>query len=235
MRRCHNCGALKPESEFPKDPTHNRCRSCKSAQAKISYRRNPQTAKDRARRWAARNHDHALALRRAAAKRRFARVRDARNRRQPERYRANLEANRKYARDLARAKRAADPSLGKRRYAANREKLLAAAKAWAKAHPDVSRQAYHRNLERSRAKGRQHAAIRRARKRGVRVRPADLVRIMVRDKMRCHICKKRVAKRDLHFDHVIPLSKGGAHEEVNLAVSHKHCNLTKAAKVTKLF
>ncbi len=60
-------------------------------------------------------------------------------------------------------------------------------------------------------------------------------RIVLRDKMRCHICRRKVQPKDLHFDHVIPLAKGGTHTESNIAVSHKRCNLSKNAKVLTLF
>lgn len=53
--------------------------------------------------------------------------------------------------------------------------------------------------------------------------------------MRCHICKKKVRDADLHFDHVIPLSKGGEHSELNVAVAHGRCNVRKNASVTTLF
>lgn len=45
-----------------------------------------------------------------------------------------------------------------------------------------------------------------------------------RDKGMCHICKKRVPLRLFTLDHLIPLSKGGNHTAVNLAVAHRSCN-----------
>jgi 5-methylcytosine-specific restriction endonuclease McrA len=48
----------------------------------------------------------------------------------------------------------------------------------------------------------------------------------------CHICKGMIASRaDLHFDHVIPLSKGGSHTAENIRPSHALCNLRKSAKL----
>lgn len=39
------------------------------------------------------------------------------------------------------------------------------------------------------------------------------------------------AKGQVHLDHLIPLSKGGAHTISNVAWSCAHCNLTKSAKM----
>lgn len=70
---------------------------------------------------------------------------------------------------------------------------------------------------------------------GAQIERIDYERIKRRDKMRCHICLRKVSPRQLHFDHVIPLSKGGAHVESNLAVAHRRCNQKKSATVTTLF
>lgn len=77
---------------------------------------------------------------------------------------------------------------------------------------------------------------RRARKAGAVVEPIDFAAIKQRDGMRCHICKKKVRSlKDLNFDHVIPLSKGGPHIQSNIAVSHRRCNFSKHDKVLTLF
>lgn len=53
--------------------------------------------------------------------------------------------------------------------------------------------------------------------------------------MMCHICRLKVREKDLHFDHVIPLSKGGEHSTTNIAVSHGSCNQSKWNAVVTLF
>lgn len=55
--------------------------------------------------------------------------------------------------------------------------------------------------------------------------------IVARDGLRCGICGGAVEKKDIHFDHVIPLSKGGAHAEWNIRVTHASCNRHKHARV----
>jgi len=81
-------------------------------------------------------------------------------------------------------------------------------------------------------KGREKTNARRA---GTERERVDYNRIKRRDKMRCHICRRQVQASELHFDHVIPLSKGGTHTENNIAVSHARCNLSKNARVLTLF
>ncbi len=70
-------------------------------------------------------------------------------------------------------------------------------------------------------------AKRRALKKGTSVGKVDFGFIRERDRMLCGICGKKVKSIELHFDHVIPLSKGGDHAEYNIQVAHAVCNLRK--------
>lgn len=49
--------------------------------------------------------------------------------------------------------------------------------------------------------------------------------------MMCHICKTAVDDSLLHYDHVVPLARGGAHTNENIAVSHAVCNIRKSDKL----
>lgn len=53
----------------------------------------------------------------------------------------------------------------------------------------------------------------------------------------CYYCDKRIATDgySLHFDHIIPLSKGGPHSVENLCVSCPACNLRKSDKPVRLW
>lgn len=45
--------------------------------------------------------------------------------------------------------------------------------------------------------------------------------------VRCHWCGTKVKGRKVHFDHVVAMSKGGAHSISNLCISCPECNLSK--------
>lgn len=76
-------------------------------------------------------------------------------------------------------------------------------------------------------KKREHTARRYALKNSVATSPIDFATIIARDKNRCGICHKQVRPKDLHLDHIIPLSQGGPHAEYNIQVTHRTCNLIK--------
>lgn len=75
----------------------------------------------------------------------------------------------------------------------------------------------------------QDSARRKAAKLGALSEKVDYAEIIKRDGMKCHICLKTVKRDDLSFDHLVPLSKGGAHAANNIAVSHLLCNISRGA------
>lgn len=46
----------------------------------------------------------------------------------------------------------------------------------------------------------------------------------------CACCRKKFQAVDLHMDHIMPLSKGGAHADENIQLLCQPCNQTKYAK-----
>ena len=48
----------------------------------------------------------------------------------------------------------------------------------------------------------------------------------------CGICNLKI-KDDYHIDHIIPISKGGAHAVSNLQLAHPFCNRSKFNKLTE--
>jgi 5-methylcytosine-specific restriction endonuclease McrA len=54
-------------------------------------------------------------------------------------------------------------------------------------------------------------------------------------RMKCNWCGRVVRKRDRHVDHVIPLSRGGAHVITNLCCSCSKCNCSKHDKLPSEF
>jgi 5-methylcytosine-specific restriction endonuclease McrA len=51
----------------------------------------------------------------------------------------------------------------------------------------------------------------------------------------CYYCGKRIPTKLIHFDHIVPLSKGGPHSVDNLCVSCSSCNLSKSTKSVQAF
>lgn len=99
-------------------------------------------------------------------------------------------------------------------YQAHKKERNEAAKRWWRAHPEK------KNALRM---------LRATHKRGVPGSCVDLEFIKERDRMVCGICGKKVRPKDLSFDHIIPLAKGGPHAPWNLQVAHRRCNSTRGA------
>lgn len=100
----------------------------------------------------------------------------------------------------------------------NRDKIRETMKQWTK-----------NNLDKKAANESKRRAIK-ANKSGI-IENIDREEIIARDKSICHICEKKVARKDITLDHIIPLSKGGSHTKNNIAVAHSHCNYSKKDKV----
>lgn len=100
------------------------------------------------------------------------------------------------------------------------------------AKPDVHRENHARWYRANRQRNAEGAQRRKARMRGNGYEVVRYERILLEHGMVCHICTLPIASRaDLHFDHVIPLAKGGPHMESNIRPAHARCNLSKGARV----
>ena len=53
------------------------------------------------------------------------------------------------------------------------------------------------------------------------------LRVSRRDNNICQICSKSILDKDIHFDHIIPWSKGGSSDENNVRILCKKCNLER--------
>jgi len=136
--------------------------------------------------------------------------------------------------------------------AANPDLANAFNRAWVKAHPEAKaatqrryREAHpDRTLAHQRAykaanrahvnlMATKHQATRRAREYGATISETDYAAILLRDGMVCHICTGVIeSMADLHFDHIVPLSKGGPHVASNISPSHALCNMRKGSRLT---
>lgn len=99
---------------------------------------------------------------------------------------------------------------------ANRERHGKYVKAWQRANPE---------------KCKAIDARRRARLLAATIEPFSYEAILWRDGHRCHICGGDVEPGTHHFDHVVPLARGGEHSYDNVRVAHAGCNQRKNAKL----
>lgn len=72
---------------------------------------------------------------------------------------------------------------------------------------------------------------RKAAKRGATVEIVNRRKVWERDDGVCHICGDPVAYKEMHLDHVKPLSRGGDHSYANCKAAHGPCNLRKGDKI----
>jgi len=139
--------------------------------------------------------------------------------------RAYNEVHQDEQRTHARAYRAMHREVRRAYLATRREDIAARRRTYDETHRKeryIWRKAHPQNITKQ---GRR----RRAREHGAAIGLIDFAAIQIRDQMTCCICRRRVAEKDLSFDHSHPLSLGGAHSQENLRVAHLHCNKKRGA------
>ena len=124
-------------------------------------------------------------------------------------------------------------------YLENKATILAKTRAYTKAHPEVVRKSRRRFCKRHPAVILARAAQRRALKRYAALNHRALLAWMesVRSKKTatCYYCDRTVSIADVHFDHIVPISKGGQHTPENLCVSCATCNHSKGSKLISVW
>lgn len=156
---------------------------------------------------------------------------------------ANAEYRRKYATEWAGDRRANDPEWRERARESNRrsyvncvERRREESKAYYYANKD---QSYTNKMEWMRShpeRVSEYSRRRRARKMGaenIGVSTAEWDSIVARYGNQCAYCGKSDVK--LTMDHVVPLSKGGAHVPMNLVPACRSCNSRKRDKERDVF
>lgn len=141
-----------------------------------------------------------------------------------------------------------------------REKTKAAKREWALNHPSCQKDYYFRNREKLRTLSKERRVRDRAKlivkrkkwvaenrwtikvdqiKRDALKRKASLnlkginrfVKLVKsKEFVICYYCQNETTSKGCHFDHIIPLIKGGLHSAANLCVACPACNLSKHAK-----
>lgn len=141
-------------------------------------------------------------------------------------YAKNREAKKEYNRKY-RAERKNDPEFLK--------KIRASSRASYQKHKEKI-SAVHRNWRiKNPGKWRSLKMRRRALERGTAINPEKIndwmSEVLSRDSFICTYCKREFSTKFLHFDHIVPLSRGGCHSLENLCVSCPSCNLSKGSKL----
>lgn len=114
-------------------------------------------------------------------------------------------------------------------YGNNRERHRELSRRWKAEHLERDRELKAR-WQREHPKQRAEAERRRTvRLRDGRIEKIDPWEIYKRDGGRCHICGRRVAKKDMSLDHLVPVSKGGDHVRTNVRLAHLACNVRRGA------
>jgi 5-methylcytosine-specific restriction endonuclease McrA len=104
---------------------------------------------------------------------------------------------------------------------AHREKARVYERAWAKKYPD-----------RVNAYGAARRAVILGATVGNLVEIREIYRRAREDpRVRCYLCGKLIPMNHRHVDHIMPLSKGGAHRPSNLAATCDQCNRGKHNKL----
>lgn len=96
-----------------------------------------------------------------------------------------------------------------------------------------SKQHYRDNKERYFAKAAQRRALEKASCKNLEAIVAFRESVKSKPVATCYWCEKEISTKLVHFDHIVPLSKGGPHSVENLCVSCPECNRRKGAKTIK--
>lgn len=218
MKTCSHCHIQKPLTDFPhdkqkKDGHGPRCKQCKSQQARNAYAESAGQKREKNRLrmadWRAKNPERNKANKRrhhAANRTKILQQQRAFREKYPDKIRQYERRWKAKHPEKLRAKQ-------KRGWFKHREKRLQTHKLWYQANKHVVLN---------------HNAKRRALiKNATVVESVNRQDIYKRDKGICQLCFQHVSLKDMAMDHVIPLSKGGAHSYQNIVLTHHACNASK--------
>jgi len=146
-----------------------------------------------------------------------------------------LEEKRKYHREWMRRKRQTPEYKEWSKEYHNRPEVkarkLAQGSEWVKNHPEKKKiwrkKWWSNNPQKTKLMTYKQNARRRAQ---YIVGNVDIPELLDRWDGLCGICHKKVEGK-YHIDHIIPLSRGGLHEQDNLQVTHPLCNWRKNNRI----
>lgn len=218
-KACKKCGKTRQHDDFAprqtaKDGRRNECNTCRRTYLKERYNANP--------------------LRQKMATYRYREQHPGLHAKQQKHWR---EGNPEAAKAIKR-----------RCYINNADKYREASRMWRKQNPEKAKDLDRRNnaridpiINRARIKAWRkrnphkytaQVALRRARKKNApSIEKIDREALFNRDGWICWLCGQPVTIDTVSLDHVIPLSRGGAHTADNLRTAHRLCNSRKGAKI----
>lgn len=110
----------------------------------------------------------------------------------------------------------------------NRATILAKQLETNRLHPEKTSEWHRKYKQNNRSKVIAWAEKRRATILGSKIGPINYKTLLAGGI--CGICQEPIIGK-YHFDHIIPLSRGGAHTQDNLQLTHPKCNLAKGTKL----
>lgn len=111
---------------------------------------------------------------------------------------------------------------------ANPDRARLSTKKWAEANPDKKKAWADRN----RVKIRQYCHMRRSIIKSGEQLTGEFLECLLRDQDNCcNACRVSFDEAPMHLDHIISLSKGGAHAEYNVQLLCRSCNCSKTDKM----
>ncbi|MFI6496913.1 HNH endonuclease [Nonomuraea typhae] len=140
-------------------------------------------------------------------------------------------------RKTIRTKWCSESCRSKARHTADPDRSRRSVAHWRAANPDRARDVLERwrneNRDRVRAQARQAALNRKLWKKasGDGISAAAWLRLLRRFQWRCAYCSETPDTGPLQPDHVIPLSRGGAHTEGNILPACSRCNKVKCDRL----
>jgi 5-methylcytosine-specific restriction endonuclease McrA len=195
-------------AQLPLFDQTKQCTKCLRSQPFDQFQRNPRYSG---------GYEHHCRTCRREYKREWT---DRNRERERERYRRARDANPEAARERVRRSH--------RKHAAKRREY---ARNWNVTHRERYNQRQRETRQRNRARYAAYDAKRRAQMLRTEIGPVDYEAILAESRGICHLCGEPIGDQAMHFDHIVPLSKGGPHVAANIAVAHARCNQRKHNKV----
>lgn len=138
-----------------------------------------------------------------------------------------LDCHRQQNREYAALNRDRNNERGKLWSKVNREKARERERIYKSSEKVKAYNAAYWRTEKFRRRATEKTMRRKALIKSATVEKVDYQKILDVHGMVCHLCGGQILPGFLDFDHVVPLSKGGAHSYENIRPSHSSCNRSK--------